>query len=128
MAGKIIMWIVTFGCAILFFSIGVYAMKLKKPMWFWSGSEVNPLEISNIKKYNRENGIIPQTIKKDVRDVIEISSKEEKHDGSIKKLTSRQKKDLITKLEKEMHAAAKILDFEYAAYLRDRISKIRGEN
>jgi len=79
-------------------------------------------------KYNRENGIIPQTIKKDVRDVIEISSKEEKHDGSIKKLTSRQKKDLITKLEKEMHAAAKILDFEYAAYLRDRISKIRGEN
>jgi len=60
MAGKIIMWIVTFGCAILFFSIGVYAMKLKKPMWFWSGSEVNPLEISNIKKYNRENGIMWQ--------------------------------------------------------------------
>ena len=83
---------------------------------------------SKQEKYNRENGIIPQTIKKDVRDVIEISSKEEKHDGSIKKLTSRQKKDLITKLEKEMHAAAKILDFEYAAYLRDRISKIRGEN
>lgn len=83
---------------------------------------------SKQEKYNSENGIIPQTIKKDVRDVIEISSKEEKHDGSIKKLTSRQKKELITKLEKEMHAAAKILDFEYAAYLRDRISKIRGEN
>ena len=79
-------------------------------------------------KYNIDNGIIPQTIKKEVRDVIEISSKEEKHDGSIKKLTARQKKELITKLEKEMYAAAKILDFEYAAYLRDRISKIRGEN
>ncbi len=83
---------------------------------------------SKQEKFNIENGIIPQTIKKEVRDVIEISSKEEKHDGSIKKLTARQKKELITKLEKEMHAAAKILDFEYAAYLRDRISKIRGEN
>lgn len=61
MAGKIIMWIVSFGCAILFFAIGVYAHKLKKPMWFWSGSEVDPSTISDIKKYNKENGIMWQT-------------------------------------------------------------------
>lgn len=78
-------------------------------------------------KYNADNNIVPQTIKKDVRDVIEISSKEEKHDGTIKKMTARQKKELLNKLEKEMHAAARVLDFEYAAYLRDRISEIKGE-
>ena len=58
MAGKIIMWIVSFGCAILFFSIGVYAQKLKKPMWFWSGSEVDASQITDVKKYNKENGIM----------------------------------------------------------------------
>ena len=61
MAGKIIMWIVSFGCAILFYSIGVYAKKLKKPMWFFSGSEVNASEITNISRYNKENGIMWQT-------------------------------------------------------------------
>ena len=54
MGGKIIMWIVAFGCAILFFSIGVYAKRLKKPMWFWSGVEVDASKITNIPKYNKE--------------------------------------------------------------------------
>ena len=58
MAGKIIMWIVSFGCAILFFSIGVYAQKLKKPMWFWSGSAVDSSKISDIGPYNQENGVM----------------------------------------------------------------------
>lgn len=60
MAGKIIMWTVSFGCAILFFAIGVYAKKLKKPMWFWSGSEVDPSQIIDVKQYNKENGIMWQ--------------------------------------------------------------------
>ena len=60
MAGKIIMWTVTFGCAILFFAIGVYAQKLKKPMWFWSGSEVDVSQITDVKQYNKENGVMWQ--------------------------------------------------------------------
>ena len=60
MAGKIIMWIVTFGCACLFFGIGMYARNLKKPMCFWAGTEVDPSTISDIKKYNRENGVMWQ--------------------------------------------------------------------
>lgn len=60
MAGKIIMWIVSFGCAILFFAIGVYARKLKKPMWFWSGSEVDATKITDVKQYNKENGVMWQ--------------------------------------------------------------------
>ena len=60
MAGKMIMYSVCFCCAILFFAIGVYAQKMKKPMWFWSGSEVDPSQITDIKQYNKENGIMWQ--------------------------------------------------------------------
>lgn len=55
MAGKIIMWLVCFGCGILFFAIGTYARKLEKPMWFWSGIEVSPSQITDIQQYNKEN-------------------------------------------------------------------------
>ncbi len=58
MAGKIIWWIISFGCAILFYAIGAYAQKLEKPMWFWSGSEVNASQITDIKQYNKENGVM----------------------------------------------------------------------
>lgn len=58
MAGKIIWWIVSFGCATLFFAIGVYATKLKKPMWFWSGTEVDASQITDVKQYNKENGVM----------------------------------------------------------------------
>ena len=60
MAGKIIMWLVCFGCGILFFAIGAYARKMKKPMWFWSGVEVNPAQITDIPQYNKENGLMWQ--------------------------------------------------------------------
>ncbi len=60
MAGKIIMWAVSFGCAITFFCLGIYAKKLNKPMWFWSGVEVDASQITDVKKYNRENGIMWQ--------------------------------------------------------------------
>ena len=55
---KFIVCIVSFGCAILFFSIGVYAQKLKKPMWFWSGVEVDSSKIRDIAQYNKENGVM----------------------------------------------------------------------
>ena len=55
MAGMIIGCIVYFGCALLFYGIGIYAKKLKKPMWFWSGIEIDPATISDIAGYNREN-------------------------------------------------------------------------
>lgn len=58
MAGKIICWIVSFGCAILFYSIGAYAQNLEKPMWFWSGTKVEVNQITDIKQYNKENGIM----------------------------------------------------------------------
>lgn len=55
MAGKIINFIITLGCAILMYSIGVYAQKKEDPMWFYSGVEVKPSEITNIAQYNKEN-------------------------------------------------------------------------
>lgn len=60
MAGKIIMWVVTFGCWALFFAIGAHAKKLQRPMGFWAGSQVDASRISDVKQYNRENGILWQ--------------------------------------------------------------------
>ncbi len=60
MAGTIMMCVVCFGCAVLFFSIGVYAKKLQKPMHFWSGVEVDAAKITDIAQYNRENGVMWQ--------------------------------------------------------------------
>ena len=78
------------------------------------------------RKYNEEHGITPVTIKKDIRDIIEISTKETKEEKG-KKLSPRERKALIEKLTAEMKAAAKILEFEHAAYLRDRIERLRQE-
>ena len=55
MAGNIIWYITMFGCAALFVGIGIYAKKLEKPMWFWSGSTVDPATITDVKAYNLEN-------------------------------------------------------------------------
>ena len=60
MIGKIIMCTVCFGCGILFFAIGSYAKRLEKPMWFWSGIEVDPSKIADVKSYNKANGIMWQ--------------------------------------------------------------------
>ncbi len=77
------------------------------------------------KAYNDANGIVPKTIIKDVRDIIEIGTKvaDDKPDN---KLSRAEKEALIKRLTNEMHQAAKILEFEHAAYLRDRINKLRG--
>ena len=75
--------------------------------------------------YNAEHGIRPRTIKKDVAALLEISKGS---DSSRKeKLTKRDREELIRKLEKDMREAAKLLEFEYAALLRDRIMELRGE-
>ncbi len=75
--------------------------------------------------YNEANGIVPKTIVKDVRDVIEITSKVDKNPANGKRLTKAERQALIDKMTKEMRAAARVLDFETAAYLRDEIEKLR---
>ena len=76
-------------------------------------------------KYNKEHGIVPKTIKKDVRDILEISSP--KNDKPHKRMSRAEKEQMIKQLTAEMKAAAKILEFEHAAYLRDRINKLRED-
>ncbi len=75
-------------------------------------------------KYNEENGITPQTIVKDIHEIIEISAKSDE-EKSISKMSRKEREEMIVKLTAEMKAAAKILEFEHAAYLRDRIEKLR---
>lgn len=79
-------------------------------------------------KYNEEHGITPKTITKDVRDIIEISTKTEtdKRTSKKKRMTDRERLDLIEKMTEEMKNAAKMLEFEHAAYLRDKIKELKG--
>ena len=74
--------------------------------------------------YNTAHGIIPKTIIKDVRDVIEITPKQDS-DKAIKQMSREQREQLIKKLTIEMKQAAKLLEFEHAAELRDKIEKLR---
>ena len=76
------------------------------------------------RKYNEEHGIVPKTIVKDVRDIIRISSDESK-EKPVSKMSRKEREALIVRLTAEMKQAAKILEFEQAAYLRDRIEKLR---
>ena len=80
--------------------------------------------------YNREHGIVPQTIKKDVRDILEISARDDRDTRKKrgKKLSHKEREALIAKLTLEMKNAAKILEFEHAAYLRDKIQKLKAED
>lgn len=80
-------------------------------------------------KFNEEHGIIPKTIKKDIRDVIEISSKEDVEYSARQKskLTKQETAQLVDKLTREMKEAAKMLEFEHAAFLRDKIAELKGE-
>ena len=79
-------------------------------------------------EYNEKHGIVPKTIQKDVREILEISAKDNrKLDKSYSRLTKKERESMIAKLEKEMKAAAKLLEFEHAAYLRDEIAKLKGE-
>ncbi len=74
--------------------------------------------------YNKAHGIVPKTIKKDVRELIEITQSEAIGKSGVK-MTRAEKEREIARLEKEMRAAAKMMEFEYAAVLRDRIIELR---
>lgn len=80
-------------------------------------------------EFNEKHGITPKTIIKDIRDVIEISTKEEVEYTARQKskLSKRETEMLIDKLTKQMKEAAKLLEFEHAAYLRDKIAELKGE-
>lgn len=75
-------------------------------------------------RYNREHGVTPRTIRKDVAEILEISTHKEDGKKKKKKYTPAEKRMMIEKLTKEMKAAAKLLEFEHAAYLRDKIKEL----
>ncbi len=81
------------------------------------------------RRYNQAHGIVPKTVVKSVRELLEISKEDSgramREDGV--KMTGREREEAIRKLEKEMQRASKLLEFEYAAVLRDRIIKLRAE-
>ena len=78
-------------------------------------------------KYNEDRGITPMSVKKEVREILEISSKDatETKGKRLKQMSPREKSDLIRQLTLEMKNAAKLLEFEHAAYLRDKIERIK---
>lgn len=80
--------------------------------------------------YNKEHGIVPKTIIKSVRDVVNLADREAESAKAVRLKNNMSKKELdaaIAKLEKEMKEASKRLEFEYAAVLRDRIIELRGK-
>ncbi len=77
--------------------------------------------------YNQAHGIVPKTIIKSVKDLMEISGPTEARDHKGRKLTERERREEIARLEKQMKEAAKLLEFEIAAQLRDRIIRLQGE-
>ena len=85
--------------------------------------------------YNAEHGIVPKTIVKEVRDVIEIgrsadraTAKDKKGSDAPKKMNAKERERLIEELTRQMKTAAKNLEFEQAAYIRDRIAALRKGN
>ena len=80
--------------------------------------------------YNKAHGIVPKTVRKDIREVLEISKKEEEsaRRRGKKKLSERERDEQIRKLEREMQEASRMLEFEYAAILRDRIIELRKDD
>ena len=77
-------------------------------------------------QYNKKHGIEPKTIKKEVRDIIEITSKDNL-DRHNKRMTRKERTVMIEKLTREMKEAARMLEFEHAAFLRDKIAELSDE-
>lgn len=79
--------------------------------------------------YNQAHGIVPKTIQKSVRDLIEISSPTAERRGrNGVKMTKAEKEKEIARLDKQMKEAARMMEYEYAAILRDQIIELRGES
>ena len=77
-------------------------------------------------KYNEEHGITPKTIVKQVHEVLEISASETDIDASFKRMSRLDREKTIRQLTAEMREAAKMLEFEHAAFLRDKIEKLKS--
>ena len=78
--------------------------------------------------YNKAHGIIPKTIHKDVREVLEISSRETvEQETHAPKMSKKERQKLIATLTDQMKQSAKMLEFEHAAYLRDKIAQLQAE-
>ena len=82
-------------------------------------------------EYNEKNGIVPKTIIKDIRDVIEIGKSEKdalsRHSKGEKKMSRLERERMIEELTKQMKAASAKLEFEQAAYIRDKIKELRNQ-
>ena len=79
--------------------------------------------------YNKEHGIVPKTIVKAIPDSIEISDKAENAKMNTRRMGKLEREAAIDRLTREMKEAAKLLEFEHAAFLRDQIDRLRrGEN
>ena len=76
-------------------------------------------------RYNEEHGIVPKTILKDVRDILEITPKNKGLDKPEKRLNRAERMQRIEQLTREMKNAARLLEFEHAAWLRDEIEKLK---
>ncbi|MBO5928412.1 MAG: excinuclease ABC subunit UvrB [Clostridia bacterium] len=77
--------------------------------------------------YNQEHGIVPKTIRKEVRDVLQITPTDRARDENGKALSALERRERIEQLTKEMRHAAKLLEFEHAAWLRDEIEKLKKQ-
>ena len=77
------------------------------------------------KAYNEKNGIVPKTITKNIHDIIEIGTKV-KNEKPVSRMSKIEREAEIKRLTVEMKQAAKILEFEHAAILRDKINKLRN--
>ena len=81
--------------------------------------------------FNQAHGIVPKTVIKTVRNLLDLDAQEDKDSaerrGEVQGLTKQQKAERIARLEKEMREAAKMLEFELAAALRDQIIELRGK-
>ena len=79
--------------------------------------------------FNKAHGMVPRTIIKSVREVMALNPEEKADfDPNTRQLTKQQRQELIAKLEKQMKEAAKMLEFEVAAALRDQIIQLRGKS
>ncbi len=76
--------------------------------------------------FNEEHGIVPRTIVKDIREVLEISTKEKTEKKITKKMNRQEREALIAELTAQMKEAARLLEFEHAAYLRDKIKELQN--
>ncbi len=101
----------------------MYADKITAAMKNAIGETERRRKIQN--EYNKEHGIVPQTIVKAVHNVIEATTKDD--DKPKKQRTKKERQELIVKLTRDMNKAAKMLDFELAAQLRDKIKELRED-